>query len=218
MAERVSWDGSLPPIGTPAVDPKTGQWTQAWRPIIEMLVGRTGGDFDEAFRAAADADVTRSQFAEISRAIDILSGQVAALRDGLGGGNVDEARITRLEADVKGLIGQIGGLEATSRADSIFSEASSVDLRVKTLTVDNASDLRGSAKLGGASSAVGFFGDAGSAQLTPTMTNADGDIGGLTISNPPTQAEVQAFRDATEIVADDLRALKASLQTYNFIG
>jgi hypothetical protein len=218
MAERVSWDGSLPPFETPAVDPKTGQWHPAWRPIIEMLAGRTGGDFDEAFRASADADATRSQFAEISRAVEILGGQIASLRDALTASNFDEARINRLEADVKGLTGLVSGLDATTRSDGVFSEASSIDLRVKTLTVDNASNLKGAAKLGGAASTVGFFGATGSAKLTPTMTNANGDIGGLTISNPPTQAEVQAFRNATEVLADDVRALKASLQTYSLIG
>ena len=34
-------------------------------------------------------------------------------------------------------------------------------------------------------------------------------IGGLTISDPPTQAEVQALRDKTEELADDVRALAA---------
>jgi hypothetical protein len=37
--------------------------------------------------------------------------------------------------------------------------------------------------------------------VTPTARS------GLTISNPPTQAEVQALRDACEELADDVRAL-----------
>jgi hypothetical protein len=41
------------------------------------------------------------------------------------------------------------------------------------------------------------------------LGNADGEIGGLTISDPPTQAEVQALRDNTEALADDVRALSA---------
>jgi len=42
-----------------------------------------------------------------------------------------------------------------------------------------------------------------------TIGNADGEIGGLTISDPPTQAEVQALRDKCEELADDVRALAA---------
>jgi len=38
-----------------------------------------------------------------------------------------------------------------------------------------------------------------------------GEIGGLKISNPPTQAEVQALRDACEELADDVRALAVLL-------
>jgi len=41
------------------------------------------------------------------------------------------------------------------------------------------------------------------------MVNTDGQIGGLTISDPPTQAEVQALRDACEELAHDVRALSA---------
>jgi hypothetical protein len=40
-----------------------------------------------------------------------------------------------------------------------------------------------------------------------TLGNADGEIAGLTISDPPTQGEVQALRDKCEELADDLRAL-----------
>jgi hypothetical protein len=42
-----------------------------------------------------------------------------------------------------------------------------------------------------------------------TLGNTDGAIGGLTISDPPTQAEVQALRDKCEELADDVRALAA---------
>ena len=41
------------------------------------------------------------------------------------------------------------------------------------------------------------------------MGNTDGAIGSPTISDPPTQAEVQALRDACEELADDVRALSA---------
>jgi hypothetical protein len=37
--------------------------------------------------------------------------------------------------------------------------------------------------------------DAGADQAAVTLGNADAEIGGLTISDPPTQAEVQALRD-----------------------
>jgi hypothetical protein len=60
---------------------------------------------------------------------------------------------------------------------------------------------------------VGFYGAApvvqpyGADQAAVTLGNADGEIGGLTISDPPTQAEVQALRDECEELADDVRAL-----------
>jgi hypothetical protein len=42
-----------------------------------------------------------------------------------------------------------------------------------------------------------------------TLGNTDGEIGGLTISDPPAQAEVQALRDKAEELTDDVRALSA---------
>ena len=40
-----------------------------------------------------------------------------------------------------------------------------------------------------------------------TLGNAHGEIAGLTISDPPTQAEVQALRDKAEELADNVRVL-----------
>ena len=60
---------------------------------------------------------------------------------------------------------------------------------------------------------IGFYGvtpvtrPAGADQAVVTLGNVDGEIGVLTISDPPTQAEVQALRDKTEELADDVRAL-----------
>jgi hypothetical protein len=60
---------------------------------------------------------------------------------------------------------------------------------------------------------IGFYGvtpvtqPAGASQAAVTLGNTDGAIGGLTISDPPTQAEVQALRDKCEELADDVRAL-----------
>ena len=60
---------------------------------------------------------------------------------------------------------------------------------------------------------IGFYGaapvvqPAGADQATVTLGNADGEIGPLTILDPPTQAEVQALRDKCEELADDVRAL-----------
>ena len=48
---------------------------------------------------------------------------------------------------------------------------------------------------------------AGADQAAVTHGNIDGEIGGLTISDPPTQAEVQALRDKCGELADDMRAL-----------
>jgi len=64
-----------------------------------------------------------------------------------------------------------------------------------------------------ASSKIGFWGVApvvqpsGAAQAAVTLGNVDGELGGLLISDPPTQAEVQALRDKCEELADDVRAL-----------
>jgi hypothetical protein len=66
---------------------------------------------------------------------------------------------------------------------------------------------------GSASARVGFWGatpvvqPSGADQAAVTLGNTDGEIGGLTISDPPTQAEVQALRDKCEELADDVRAL-----------
>jgi hypothetical protein len=60
---------------------------------------------------------------------------------------------------------------------------------------------------------LGFYGatpvvqPAGADQDDVGLANTDGEIGGLTISNPPTQAEVQALRDKCEELADDVRNL-----------
>jgi hypothetical protein len=49
----------------------------------------------------------------------------------------------------------------------------------------------------------------GAGQAAVTLGNVDGEIGGLTISDPPTQAEMQTLRDKCEELADDVRALAA---------
>jgi hypothetical protein len=49
----------------------------------------------------------------------------------------------------------------------------------------------------------------GADQAAVTLGNADGEIGGLTISDPPTQVEVQALRDKCEELADS-RAQKSA--------
>jgi len=60
---------------------------------------------------------------------------------------------------------------------------------------------------------IGFWGvtpvtqPTGADQAAVTLGNVDGEIGGLTISDPPAQAEVQALRDACEELADDVRNL-----------
>jgi hypothetical protein len=41
----------------------------------------------------------------------------------------------------------------------------------------------------------------------------DGEIAGLTISDPPTQAEVQALRDACEELAGDVRNLSTLIHS-----
>jgi hypothetical protein len=67
---------------------------------------------------------------------------------------------------------------------------------------------------GSASARVGFWGatpvaqPSGAVQAAVTLQNL-GAIGGLTISDPPTQVEVQALRDKCEELADDVRALSA---------
>ena len=54
---------------------------------------------------------------------------------------------------------------------------------------------------------VQFMQPAWADQAAVTLGNADGEIAGLTISDPPTQAEVQALRDMCEQLADDVRLL-----------
>jgi hypothetical protein len=67
--------------------------------------------------------------------------------------------------------------------------------------------------VGTAGGKIGFYGvtpvtqPSGADQASLTLGNVDGAIGGLTISDPPTQAEVQALRDKCEELADDVRSL-----------
>jgi hypothetical protein len=67
--------------------------------------------------------------------------------------------------------------------------------------------------IGTAGGKVGFWGVApttqpsGAGQAAAALANTDGAIGGLAISDPPTQLEVQALRDKCEELADDVRAL-----------
>jgi len=68
-----------------------------------------------------------------------------------------------------------------------------------------------------ANSKIGFFSTTPVAKTTVTLANADGDIGGLIISEAYSQTEVQALRDKTEILADDVRALKAALASYGLV-
>jgi len=66
---------------------------------------------------------------------------------------------------------------------------------------------------GSASARIGFWGStpvaqpSGADQAAVALGNTDGEIGGLTISDPPTQSDVQALRDKCEELADDVRAL-----------
>lgn len=59
---------------------------------------------------------------------------------------------------------------------------------------------------------------AGADQAAITLGNTDGEIGGLTFSNPPTQAECQALRDKCEELADDLRAAVTLLHALRSAG
>jgi len=67
--------------------------------------------------------------------------------------------------------------------------------------------------IGATGGKIGFYGvmpvtqPAGADQSAVTLGNTDGEIGGLTISDPPTQAEVQALCDKCEELADDVRNL-----------
>ena len=69
--------------------------------------------------------------------------------------------------------------------------------------------------IGATSGKIGFYGvtpvvqPAGADQAVVTLGNTDGEIGSLTISDPPTQAEVQALRDKAEELGDEVRALSA---------
>ena len=64
---------------------------------------------------------------------------------------------------------------------------------------------------------IGFFGTLPVAKTAVTLGNTNGAIGNLTISSVYSQAEVQAFRNATEILADDVRAIKTALSNYGLI-
>ncbi len=59
--------------------------------------------------------------------------------------------------------------------------------------------------------APAVFGSA-DAEISGSVTTANGAIGALAISNPPTQAEAFALRNATETLADDVRALATAAE------
>lgn len=58
----------------------------------------------------------------------------------------------------------------------------------------------------------------GAEQAAVTLGNTDGAISGLTFSDPPTQAEAQALRDACETLADDLRNLSTLIHALRSAG
>lgn len=83
----------------------------------------------------------------------------------------------------------------------------------------------GTSKIGhAAADPLGFWGanaasqPSGSAQAAVTIVNADNDIGGLTFSASPTQAECEALRDACEVLADDVRNLSALVHALRLAG
>jgi hypothetical protein len=73
--------------------------------------------------------------------------------------------------------------------------------------------------IGATGSKIGFYGatpitqPSGADQAAITLGNADGEIGGLIVSDPPTQAEVQALRDKAEELADDVRNLSTLIHS-----
>ena len=68
-----------------------------------------------------------------------------------------------------------------------------------------------------AANKIGFFGVTPVVKATVSFGNTDNEIGGLTISATYSQAEMQALRDKCEELADDVRALKATLSGYGLI-
>ena len=56
---------------------------------------------------------------------------------------------------------------------------------------------------------TGITQPAGADQAAVILGNADGEIAGLTISDPSTRTELQLLRDKCEELADDVRALSA---------
>jgi hypothetical protein len=184
-----------------------------------MLWNRTGGDFDRFFMAGADTDALRTQLAEVTRATELLAAAVASLRDTSSDQvNADGGRIDRLEAQVNALISQVAAVQALAQPESLLSESVGASVTFGGIIVRGPSALRGDAVIAGSSSTLSFFEGTGTTKQTPTFTNANGDIGGLAISNPPTQAEVQALRDACETLADGTRNVRAALQAYKLIG
>ena len=143
-----------------------------------------------------------------------------------------ESRIAAIEADYfskagGGITGAvtIGG-ELTCEEDVDFDQDLNVD---GGLVVDLTSNLKGDvdcdsdlnvdgdailkADLKHQGTEVGFFNitpvtqPAGASQAAVVLNTADGEIGGLTISDPPTQGEVQGLRDKCEELGDDVIAL-----------
>lgn len=68
-----------------------------------------------------------------------------------------------------------------------------------------------------AQSKIGFFGSTPVTKTTVTLANTNEAISGLTISATYSQVEVKALRDATETLADDVRAIQIALSTYGLL-
>jgi hypothetical protein len=183
-----------------------------------MLWNRTGGDFDRFFVASAEADALRTQLAEVARATEILAASVAGLRDASAQVDPEGGRIDRLELQISALISQVAALQALAQPESLLAQSVGASVVFGGIVVRGPAALRGDAVIAGSGSTLSFFEGIGTTKQTPAFANADGDIGGLTISTPPTQAEVQALRDACETLADGVRNVRTALQAYKLIG
>lgn len=178
-------------IDTQAKTPN--RWRRNWQRIVEVLERWGGGEFIPYTGAAENVDLGAHSLTVNSVEIVGSDGEVnaAAVEDKFLRNDGNDETTGKLT---------VGGLTITDAKD--------VELDTTT-----------GSKIGtSASQKLAFYDTtpivqpASGDQASVSLGNTDNEIGGLTISDPPTQAEVEALRDKCEELADDVRAVHTLLE------
>lgn len=146
----------------------------------------------------------------------VFSTTEATSRNNAPAGRTNFLPLQSIAAEIVAARGSLGSLAA--RLTVVLND----DGTLKGFTLANSADIAlgtgAGTKIGTAvSQKLGLWNTtpvvqpAAAGQAVVTLGNADNEIGGLTFSDPPTQAECQALRDKCEELADDVRNLSVLL-------